>query len=127
MPRRVYIAARYADREAAAAVAGRVRRLGHISVSTWHDRPAMDEAALTEDQLTAIGRGCMREVRAAGALVLLGHPDARGAIYEAAAAYHLGHDVHVVGDPRALTLMLRQPGVRWHADVDAALAALEER
>jgi hypothetical protein len=125
--RRIYVAARMADKGKAAALAAALRLQGHRVCSGWHDWPDVEDVAAAEGCRATrqlISARCHADLREAGCIVALAHPDCRGTLVELATAYHLGQEVLVIGDPCDLTLMLDLPEVRWVPSTSAALAVL---
>lgn len=106
---RVYVATAMTNKPAAAAAARALRSLGILVTSMWHDRP--HDAYATRQ---VIARDCQYDVARANTLVVLAHPDMRGAYVELGLAYSAGHRVIVVADRAllpTLSLMIELPGV----------------
>ena len=104
-PSRVYIASASSNRECAATLARALRRRGTTVTSTWHDGPAYDrraEHALPPDEQLAIARRCVEEIKDAGALLLIDHHEARGALFEAGVAFGLGIPIEWMATPTTL-------------------------
>jgi len=100
----IYVASASDNRAEAAAVAVELRLLGHVVTSTWHDLPPWDralDAALALEEQRRIAGTCLLEVHAAELVLVLGHPDMRGALFEAGYAAGLGRQLVWVGDRTA--------------------------
>lgn len=84
---RVYLASATGNAAAARELAAELRAEGHVITSTWHDLLGIEsaratEAALDDDAKRQIADRCLAEIRQAVRLVVLGHPDMRGALVE---------------------------------------------
>jgi nucleoside 2-deoxyribosyltransferase len=100
---RIYIASASCNDEAARLLAADLRARGAIVTSTWHDEADLTERRKTEHSLTAetkraIADRCAREVERASRLIVLGHRDMRGGLWEAGYAAGLGIPVEWRGD-----------------------------
>lgn len=126
---RAYVAAKFCEKERAAAFAQRLRRAGLHTVSGWHEGAYAELEARAiagdDDAVVAICARNHTDLKRADTLVLLARPDIQGAAVETAVAYVRGCRVVVVGDMRPLSLlMLRLPGIENVPDEDAAVALL---
>lgn len=122
----VYVASKYQNRDACAALAGHLRALGCDVTSRWHEGPAqaVPESELPDDALDAIAADNHADLARADALVLLVHPGLAGSLLETGVAIGRGMPLLVVGPQRGLTLMARHRLVTWVDDADAAVAVV---
>jgi len=97
-PDSVYICTAAVNAPAARALAAELRAAGIVVRSTWHDVDGVEEARITEHALSdevkrRIAARCLREIRVSRRMIVLGHADMRGGLFEAGYAMALGLDV----------------------------------
>ena len=99
----VYIATAAANAPAARDLAASLRAAGHNVVSTWHDEDGIElrrpaEAALTRRTRRAIATRCVTEILSATVLIVISHPEMRGALVEVGIAVGALIPVDWLGD-----------------------------
>jgi nucleoside 2-deoxyribosyltransferase len=123
---RVYIATSMSNREAALAIASKLRESGHHITSTWHNAPPPPggEDGLTAAERAEIARVNFAAIDDAQTVVFLDHPKCRGALVEVGYAYSRRWVVGV-GSPVGRSLMV-EACVSWADSEAGAVAMLEE-
>lgn len=121
----VFVSACFADRHLARETARKLRSAGCQTTSRWHEADHTPESVAKVDANRELRRKVAadnyEDLRKAGSLLLLAHPDGRGSLCEAATAYYQGKHVAIVGHPDHVTLMLDLPGIEWFESVDQAV------
>lgn len=100
-------------------------RLGQSCIrvtSTWHREPLDETVEADPYKRLALANRCYREIRQSAALLLLAHPDMRGAIAEVGYALGIGCEVYAVGNAMEHTLMLAP--VTWAETIEALIPRL---
>lgn len=91
-------------------------------LSTWHREPLDQTNESEAHKRLALANRCYREIRQSAAMLLLAHPDMRGAIAEVGYAFGIGCEVYAVGNPAEHTLMLAP--VTWADSIEALIPQL---
>ena len=97
-PESIYICTAAVNAHAARALAVELRAAGIVVRSTWHDVDGIEAARATEHALSdqekhVIAAKCLREIHGSTRMIVLGHADMRGGLFEAGYALALGLDV----------------------------------
>jgi nucleoside 2-deoxyribosyltransferase len=123
---RIYIATSMSNREAALAIANKLRESGHHITSTWHNTapPPGGEDALTVEQRAEIAQTNFDAIDDSRAVVFLDHPKCRGALVEIGYAYGQCWIVGY-GPPEGRSLMAEKI-VSWADGWEGIAAMLEE-
>src|SRR5690606_27840264 len=100
---RIYIATATVNAAAARDLAVKLRKNGHVVVSTWHDRVGIEgerarEASMSVEERERIATRCFEEITDAHLLIVLSHPAMRGALVEMGIAMGEGIPVEWRGD-----------------------------
>lgn len=117
-----YIASSTAAIKQAQEACIRLERAGIRVMSTWHREPLDETVEADPHRRIVLANRCYREIRQSAALLLLAHPDMRGAIAEAGYALGIGCEVYAVGNAAEHTLMLAP--VTWANSIEALIPRL---
>jgi nucleoside 2-deoxyribosyltransferase len=104
LPKHLYIASASDNRTEASAFAKALAEYAYTITSTWHDLPPWDRSKdhampRSKQQDTAVT--CLREINSAEAVIAIGHPLMRGALWECGYAMGQRKRVIWVGDESA--------------------------